>query len=63
MAKPDQVVVWMLPWVRQGGWLLVPGAENPPRIEMKTEFRFETIKTYQLSDDGPARTLWIGQKI
>jgi 16S rRNA (guanine527-N7)-methyltransferase len=63
MAKPDQAVVWMLPWARRGGWLLVPGAEDPPQIEMNTEFRFETVKRYQLAGNGPARTLWIGQKV
>lgn len=63
MARPDQVVAWMLPWARTGGWLLVPGAENPPRIEAGSEFRFETIERYRLPGDGPARTLWIGQKI
>ena len=63
MAKPDQVVAWMLPWARSGGWLMLPGSEHPPRIEMNTEFRFETIKRYRLPDDGPARTLWIGQKV
>ena len=63
MAKPNQVVAWMLPWVRPSGWLLVPGAENPPRIEAKPGIRLETIRRYRLPGNGAARTLWIGQKV
>ena len=32
IAEPSQALRWMLPWTEVGGWLVLPGGENPPEI-------------------------------
>jgi 16S rRNA (guanine527-N7)-methyltransferase len=63
MARPQQAVSWMLPWVRIGGWVLLPGSKTSIRIETDTQLRFETETRYRLPDLDRVRTLQIGRRV
>ena len=63
MAHPERALSWMLPWARPGAWLLIPGAETPPRIPSHPEIAPEAPRSYQVPCGGPARTLWIARRL
>jgi 16S rRNA (guanine527-N7)-methyltransferase len=59
-GDPDRVLSWMLPWVRPGGWLLLPGGASPPAPAQRPEIGGSRVARYREPLEGPERTLWIG---
>jgi len=58
IARPDQALAWMRPWVASGGWLAlatVPGAA-PAHPELQTE----QVVRYA-APRGPERAVWIAR--
>jgi 16S rRNA (guanine527-N7)-methyltransferase len=62
IASPERAVAWMLPWVRVGGWLLLPGGEDPPRVPTCAALGPAEIRRYRVPGDGVERTLWLAQR-
>lgn len=61
LASPARALRWMRPWVEPHGYLLLPGAEQPPEVPEIAGIRFERLERYPVPAGGPARTLWIGR--
>jgi 16S rRNA (guanine527-N7)-methyltransferase len=62
MARPDRALVWMRAWARAGGWLLLPCASPPPRIELPDGIEPVEVRPYRVPCGGPERALWIGRR-
>ncbi len=62
LAPPERAVPWMLPWVADGGLLLLPGAATPPLVPERRDVSFEATIRYRVPCGGPVRTLWIGRR-
>lgn len=62
IGDSGRVVSWMLPWVRSGGWLLLPGGASPPAPPPHPDVVDSRVVSYREPLDGPARTVWIAQK-
>ena len=61
IAPPAEALALMLPWVESGGWVILPGAAEPPRIE-DSRVRLERIARYAVPCGGPERSLWLGRR-
>lgn len=61
-GDPGQVLAWMLPWVRPGGWLLLPGGAQAPQPPPHPEIAEARVASYAEPLGGPDRTLWIGRR-
>jgi len=61
-APPPEAVALLLPWVRPGGWLIVPGASRAPKVGLQAGVDREGIVRYRVPLGGPARSLWLGHK-
>jgi len=62
VAEPSRALVWMLPWVEVGGWLVLPGGEQAPRVELPPAVVAERVVEYVVPCGGPRRTLWLGRR-
>jgi 16S rRNA (guanine527-N7)-methyltransferase len=62
VAPPAQALAWMLPWVEIGGWIALPGGEQPPRFEPRPSLILEHLFEYTIPRGGPRRTLWLGRR-
>jgi len=63
LAPPRQVLEWMLPWVKIGGRLVVPGSRHPVDVPHHAGVVSEGWWNYQVPCGGAARTLWIGGRV
>jgi 16S rRNA (guanine527-N7)-methyltransferase len=63
MARPGRALVWMRPWVRSSGWLLLPCASPTPRIEAPDGIEAVEVRSYREPCGGVERTLWIGRRL
>ncbi|HBZ71258.1 MAG TPA: hypothetical protein DEP35_16625 [Deltaproteobacteria bacterium] len=61
-AAPPDAVGLLLPWVRPGGWLIVPGGSRAPRVGHPPEVEVAKIAHYRVPLGGPSRTAWVGRK-
>jgi len=61
-AAPARAALLLLPWVRPGGWLVVPGGRSAPKVGPQREIESEEIVRYQVPLGGPLRSLWLGRK-
>ena len=61
MARPELALTWMIPWVRAGGRILIPGSAVPPAIAIRTGVTHETTTRYRVPGSGRERTLWVGR--
>jgi 16S rRNA (guanine527-N7)-methyltransferase len=61
-AAPPEAVALLLPWVRPGGWLIVPGANRAPKVGDQAGVDRQRIAHYRVPLGGPARLLWLGRK-
>jgi 16S rRNA (guanine527-N7)-methyltransferase len=63
LAPPQQALEWMLPWVKVGGRVVVPGsrqsADVPEHAGVVAEGRFQ----YRVPCGGAVRTVWIGRRV
>jgi 16S rRNA (guanine527-N7)-methyltransferase len=63
VARPDQAIRWMLPWVERGGLVLLPAADDAPTPPHSDEISFDNkALRYRVPCGGPARALWIGRR-
>jgi 16S rRNA (guanine527-N7)-methyltransferase len=62
VASPREAVALLLPWVRLGGWLIVPGGKRVPSGRVQAVVEGTQIVPYRVPLGGPHRTLWIGRK-
>jgi len=63
LARPEQALRWMLPWVGVGGLVLLPTAEDATKAPTATGITFENGSLrYEVPCGGPARRLWIGRR-
>lgn len=67
VAPSSQVLGWMLPWVRPGGLLVIPGGAVPPDplggSGLGDSLLDVSVCSYELPLGGPARTLWMAHKL
>ena len=63
MARPERAMTWMVPWVRDSGRVLIPGAATPPSIAPQHGVVFEATVHYSVPGSGRERTLWIGRVV
>ncbi len=62
VAQADRVLGWMLPWAAPNGWLVIPGGENPPKLSATHDIRDIEVRSYQVPESGPERTLWLARR-
>jgi 16S rRNA (guanine527-N7)-methyltransferase len=62
LAKPERALPWMLPWVEDGGYLLLPGSDSPPQVPDRTDVSQERLVRYRVPVSGIERSLWIGRR-
>ena len=68
MAQPERAIAWMLPWVRPGGLLVLPGSISQPDLyadlatSVGAEVQFDRRIQYRVPCGGPERRLWIGRR-
>jgi 16S rRNA (guanine527-N7)-methyltransferase len=62
LAPPERALPWMLPWVEDGGLLLLPGSAAPVAVPERSDVDFEACLPYRVPCGGPDRTLWIGRR-
>jgi 16S rRNA (guanine527-N7)-methyltransferase len=63
MAQPERALVWMVPWVREGGRVLIPGSSAPPTIVPQPGVVAEVPAHYRVPGSERERTLWIGRVV
>ena len=61
VARPEQVVEWMLPWATVDGLLVIPGGVTPPQIAANPRIAGAEVVEYQVPLGGPQRTLWLAR--
>jgi 16S rRNA (guanine527-N7)-methyltransferase len=62
LAKPEQALPWMLPWVEAGGYVLLPGSDAAPAVPSRTDVLYERLVRYRVPGNNRERSLWIGRK-
>jgi 16S rRNA (guanine527-N7)-methyltransferase len=62
LAPPARALPWLLPWVVDGGLVLLPGSAIPPEVPARSDVSFEATIRYRVPCGGPDRTLWIGRR-
>jgi 16S rRNA (guanine527-N7)-methyltransferase len=62
LAPPERALPWLLPWVADGGLVLIPGSAIPPEVPEHADVSFQTTIHYRVPCGGPDRTLWIGRR-
>jgi len=61
-AAPSEAAALLLPWIRPGGWLLVPGGIHAPNVGPQAGVGSERIVHYRVPLGGPERSLWLARK-
>jgi len=61
VARSDQALEWLEPWVAPDGFFLLPAAVESPPPNPEKGIVFNRLE-YQVPCGGPSRTLWIGQR-
>ena len=61
MARPERALRWMVPWVADGGRILIPGSEKVPNLPRQPDVEFEAAERYWVPGSGRSRTIWIGR--
>jgi 16S rRNA (guanine527-N7)-methyltransferase len=62
VAPPERAIPWMLPWVEDGGLVLLPGSAAPAAVPDRSDVEFEASVRYRVPCGGSDRTLWIGRR-
>jgi 16S rRNA (guanine527-N7)-methyltransferase len=62
LAPPERALPWMLPWVEEGGLVLLPGSAVRVEVPRRPDVVFEECVHYRVPGGGPERTLWIGRR-
>jgi len=62
VAEPARALGWMIRWAEIGGWLALPGGEQPPEIPPHSSVTPERVVAYTVPCGGPSRTLWLGRR-
>jgi 16S rRNA (guanine527-N7)-methyltransferase len=62
LAPPERALPWMLPWVADGGLVLIPGSAISPEVPERRDVSFQAIVRYRVPCGGPDRTLWVGRR-
>jgi 16S rRNA (guanine527-N7)-methyltransferase len=62
LARPEQAVAWMLPWVAPGGWLVLPRTAEAPPIDALAELEEPRTVPYRVPVGGPDRSLWMARR-
>jgi len=62
LAPPARALPWLLPWVADGGLVLLPASAIPPEVPERRDVSFEATIHYRVPCGGPDRTLWIGRR-
>ena len=62
VGPADRVLAWMLPWAAPDGWLMIPGGEHPPALKTTRGVRNVELRSYQVPESGPERTLWLARR-
>jgi 16S rRNA (guanine527-N7)-methyltransferase len=62
MAEPARAARWLIPWVRPGGWLAIPGGESGPQVPELVGLDPAIVVSYAVPLGGPARTLWLARR-
>ncbi|HKE10375.1 MAG TPA: 16S rRNA (guanine(527)-N(7))-methyltransferase RsmG [Myxococcota bacterium] len=60
-ARPPQAAALLLPWVRPGGWLIIPGSTRAPRLGDQPGVESQGIVRYRVPG-GLARSFWLGKR-
>ncbi|HME72631.1 MAG TPA: RsmG family class I SAM-dependent methyltransferase [Myxococcota bacterium] len=61
-AAPPEAASLLLPWVRPGGWLIVPGGTRAPKVGHQPGVESERIVRYRVPLGGRSRSFWLGRK-
>ena len=61
-ARPPQAVALLLPWVRPGGWLIIPGSTRAPRVGNPPGVESQGIVRYRVPLGGIGRSFWLGRR-
>jgi 16S rRNA (guanine527-N7)-methyltransferase len=61
-APPPRAVALLLPWVRPGGWLIVPGGSRSPRVGDPRGVQSHGTVHYRVPLGGATRSFWMGRK-
>lgn len=62
LARPEQAIGLMLPWVAPGGWLVLPLAAGAAPIAPPAPLAHARIAAYQVPAGGPERSLWAAHR-
>jgi 16S rRNA (guanine527-N7)-methyltransferase len=62
LARPERALTWMVRWAEPGGLLLLPGGEEPPRLQAPPGVCFATCLRYRVPGRRPGRTVWVGRR-
>jgi 16S rRNA (guanine527-N7)-methyltransferase len=60
VSPPSELLALMLPWTLPGGFMIIPGSEQPPDPGQDPRVKSAEIHRYLVPGGGPRRTLWIG---
>ena len=63
LARPRTAVELALPWCAIGGWVAIPGAEEPPDPGDVPGIHPSSNLSYSLPISGMRRTLWLGRRL
>jgi 16S rRNA (guanine527-N7)-methyltransferase len=63
VASPREVAPLLLPWLRPGGWLMVPVGARGDRMRDIPGVEGERVVAYEVPLGGPRRSFWSGRKI
>jgi 16S rRNA (guanine527-N7)-methyltransferase len=61
-GAPRETASLLLPWVRVGGWLALPGGKKAPNVGKQVGVVEERIVHYLVPLGGPTRSLWLARK-
>jgi 16S rRNA (guanine527-N7)-methyltransferase len=62
LSQPSEAVRLALRWCRPGGWIAIPGAEQPPAPGQVDGIREEASLRYRVPISAIRRTLWLGRR-
>ena len=62
MGPPVEVLAWMTPWARPGGWLAIPYSARSAEIVPPAELTLQPPGSYQVPLGGPSRSVLLARK-
>lgn len=62
LARPEEAVALMLPWVAPGGWLVLPQSAGAAPIDAPAPLVNARMRSYVVPAGGPQRALWAAQR-